>query len=155
MGQLSKMKVGVFQQLVSPVSLASHIYNRGRGKSSLNNSGRKFNRCNSREKPVALGFSHLSEQEDLSIYEKNCFLTLMENGEVFGAQIQVNQPVLFKCIVKNKFCSYASNNLQLNLNQCIGIQLYQPIFILKDYRLSMGRGHLQNGDVRNCSASQT
>ena len=116
MGQLSKMKVGVFQQLVSPVSLASHIYNRGRGKSSLNNSGRKFNRCNSREKPVALGFSHLSEQEDLSIYEKNCFLTLMENGEVFGAQIQVNQPVLFKCIVKNKFCSYASNNLQLNLN---------------------------------------
>ena len=49
------------------------------------------------------------------------------------------------------FIYFASNTLfTVNFKAVLRNSTISVNFILKDYRLSVGRGHLQNGDVRNC-----
>ena len=49
------------------------------------------------------------------------------------------------------FIYFASNTLfTVNFKAVLRNSTISVNFILKDYRLSVGGGHLQNGDVRNC-----
>lgn len=80
---------------------------------------------------------------DLCIYKKN-YVFPDSNGEWPGLQElrcpdKSNQPILFKGITKNKFCSYASNNsFIVKFKPMHRIQTGSANFISKDYTLSTG-----------------